>query len=280
MTVQSNLKKELLKVGFMAKDEADAYMELHDLTFLKICETAEDAYRNALDNGRWPPASNVPDAKKPPGQFANIANVAMTKQGAYVLLQNSHGQNNNGNKGVCFECGSPDHYKRDCPKLAAAKTTAEMKAKNGQQGTGGGSNGTSPKKPARWNRKAPAPGQQKVMQRNGKTYYWCEKCKRWNTTHKTETHVRKNGSKTQQQQQQAQVDSNLAFVEDPSWWNVSVQQGQGYDGFTAYLPLLLLGFVLFAPSFVSCFTESMQWWTQRAMMLGPQLWTIGQCIWC
>ena len=49
----------------------------------------------------------------------------------------------------------------------------------------------------RWRRQGPKEGEKETLQRNEKTYYWCGKCRLWNTTHRTAEHIR-GGPKTQE----------------------------------------------------------------------------------
>ena len=42
----------------------------------------------------------------------------------------------------------------------------------------------------RWRRQGPKEGDSELLQRGGKIYYWCGKCRLWNTTHKTAEHIR------------------------------------------------------------------------------------------
>ncbi len=42
---------------------------------------------------------------------------------------------------TCFQCGSPDHYKRDCPELASAGKKGRGGRKGGGRGRGGGRGG-------------------------------------------------------------------------------------------------------------------------------------------
>ena len=50
----------------------------------------------------------------------------------------------------------------------------------------------------RWRRQGPKDGEKEVMQRGGKTYYWCGRCRLWNTTHRTSEHI-KGGPKSGEQ---------------------------------------------------------------------------------
>ena len=42
----------------------------------------------------------------------------------------------------------------------------------------------------RWRRQGPREGETETMVRGGKTYFWCGRCRLWNTTHKTAEHIR------------------------------------------------------------------------------------------
>ena len=42
----------------------------------------------------------------------------------------------------------------------------------------------------RWRRQGPKDGEGETLQRGGKTYFWCGRCRLWNTTHKTAEHIR------------------------------------------------------------------------------------------
>ena len=47
----------------------------------------------------------------------------------------------------------------------------------------------------RWRRQGPKEGESETLVRGGKTYFWCGRCRLWNTTHKTVEHIR-GGPKT------------------------------------------------------------------------------------
>ena len=42
----------------------------------------------------------------------------------------------------------------------------------------------------RWRRQGPKEGEAETLRRGNKTYFWCGKCRLWNTTHKTAEHIR------------------------------------------------------------------------------------------
>ena len=50
--------------------------------------------------------------------------------------------------------------------------------------------GASSQPRRRWRRQGPTDGDPEILQRGGKTYFWCGRCRLWNTTHKTIEHVR------------------------------------------------------------------------------------------
>ena len=72
------LDKELIQIGYMDKDAADAHMATEKLTFKAINHTASLAYRRQLDLGDCPPAKNASDSKAPPAGYG--AHLAQTQE--------------------------------------------------------------------------------------------------------------------------------------------------------------------------------------------------------
>ena len=67
------------------------------------------------------------------------------------------------------------------PKKDSSKSDAS-------RGPSNNSGGSSDKK-TRWYRIKPKDNESHEQTRNDKKYYWCDKCSRWNPTHKTAAHV-------------------------------------------------------------------------------------------
>ena len=176
--------------------------------FHHVCEAAEDGYRTMLDRNKWAPARNLRDSRKPPSAFAHVASGGLSDPQANVLSINKGG-NRTKNKGVCFNCGEKGHWKRDCPKPQSKKHEGSRK----QNGNFKNNSAQSHKK-CSWKFTPPAPGASETINKNGKPFYWCGKCKRWTTSHKTSSLQDKRPTKGDTVGQ-----TNLGYlVEDPSAW--------------------------------------------------------------
>ena len=67
-----------------------------------------------------------------------------------------------------------------------------------------------PQNRANWKKKAPESGESEQQQRNGRTWYWCNVCKRWTPHHGTAQHRPKNGNTNNNQ-----PTSNVADLDFP-----------------------------------------------------------------
>jgi Zinc knuckle len=99
---------------------------------------------------------------------------------------------------ACYSCGSPDHFKRNCPTLKAKSGSCNKSVTNRRGKVGvrevtkkqGCVNKVDLKSPASWKLTAPDPSEpQKKMVKN-RTFFWCGSCNRWSTSHCTASHVR------------------------------------------------------------------------------------------
>ena len=89
---------------------------------------------------------------------------------------------------------------------------------------------------------------------SGKTFHWCAKCRRWSTTHSTNTHVGQSKDGGTDPAAQLALDP-LAW--QPSAWlaDVAVSTAQdSWDLFGAH----------FVPLLVGCFAKVMPWGSQVA----------------
>jgi Zinc knuckle len=78
--------------------------------------------------------------------------------------------NGNSNGRVCFNCGDPNHFSRDCPSA----TTHPSLPSSVPASTPGG--GTSPAISSNWKHQTPAAGQPEVKTVDGATWKFCRKC--------------------------------------------------------------------------------------------------------
>ena len=141
--------------------------------------------KSQKDRNKWPPAQTPQDARAPPKAFANQAdasangiapNVAagsVAEQALALLLEQMKGNGGGGGgtggtkkKGPCHKCGKDGHWKNECPENKQRGSSKDY-----------------------WRTKEPKSGEPTTITRNGTPYYWCAKCRRFQPTHSTETHV-------------------------------------------------------------------------------------------
>ena len=111
-----------------------------------------------------------------------------------LVERNEWRGNNKGNALVCFQCGNDRHIIRDCPDKDAVPSvpSAPVAAKG-------------------WTRVKPTNGNSS-LHKHDKTWYWCDKCGRWNLTHITDKHVKKTSSDTSSSATTSSSSVNLSSV--------------------------------------------------------------------
>ena len=84
---------------------------------------------------------------------------------------------------TCWNCGDKGHKSNNYPK----EKNQEMfqKHRNGQQ------NGQQPRGKGFYPTEPPENGKPNTKTVDGKTWYWCKVCRRWNLTHNTEKNIRR-----------------------------------------------------------------------------------------
>ena len=135
-----------------------------ECTVDNINDLAKTQYHKAVAAKRYAPAKNAGDSKAVPSSFA--ANLSKTSMAQFLTLVQQ----------MQVPKGKPT------PPKKPDDTAKQSGRKLHQSSTNGGGNdgGTDP---PRWNKIAPSSGEPKVKVVNGKSYYWCVKCKRWCLTH-------------------------------------------------------------------------------------------------
>jgi hypothetical protein len=85
--------------------------------FQAICEAVEIQYCTFKDQREWLLAKNVRDSKASHTQYgATLVEEKPLTRTEFMALMQSRFAGGGQNK-LCFECGSIDHWKKDCPKL-------------------------------------------------------------------------------------------------------------------------------------------------------------------
>jgi hypothetical protein len=210
----------------MTKDDADNHMVQKSLTFRAICEAVEIQYCTFKDQKEWLPAKNIRDSKAPPTQYgANLVEETPLTRTEFMALMQSRFAGGGQSK-PCFECGSTNHWKKDCPKLKNQQGCGQQKGQTGPpRGSGqtrcSGQTRRNGSQSKNWHFTALGPYDSEMKEVAGKKVYWCGMCKHWNNTHTMEAHVRGAGSTKPSQGPSAQA--NLGFVDDPSaFWIMDI----------------------------------------------------------
>ena len=150
--------------------------------YQEIINLATSSYRSCLDNKMWTPA----EAKKADSLDIPVAMKAHMMSLIHSVMDKKMKGKSGGNGGSekdsnnCQICGSGDHTAKDCPNKNGQNSSNGNKKKKSKGGNskGVGWKGTPPKK-----------GESHEKEVDGTTYYWCGKCTRWNTTHKSSEHI-------------------------------------------------------------------------------------------
>ena len=72
---------------------------------------------------------------------------------------------------TCFKCKKDGHTTKDCTVKDVNNNTRDSNKD--------------------WTRAKPLDGASQTMSKYNKTWFWCTKCNRWNTTHSTDTHIKR-----------------------------------------------------------------------------------------
>ena len=282
--MKKELKNELEIVHHMGYNEAKEHMTKQDLTYKSICEVAENAYGEQADRGKWPPAQNIHhDSAAPPASFQAVAptNRMYTSAEINALFQTKMGTRPTGPKsGNCNRCGKPGHWARECPNKSQMDTNVNNSNNggcNGGSGHGNGSarggnvnarssgntqdNGQNQCNNRNWKYVAPTPGQSQSKVTNGTTFEWCGKCKRWTTSHNTDSHGK-------------QHEANMCLIPDPSIWSFGIDSALSlHDLWTLLGPVIM--------SFICGFMASSIWVyaAETTTFIQAWQWTMAPIMW-
>ena len=194
--VKENIDQALVQLGFhRTKEDENKFMTREKLTYKYICREARTRYKKKVESKEWPPAKTAMDTKGVPGQYKAMLSSIMSKiEDKKKVI-------------TCHLCGKPGHIKPNCPLLKTSKSSNDEANKKNN-------NKSSKNKIKPWRFNGPKDGEAETIVKDGKTYYWCEKCGRWTNTHCTATHKsRKKDGKNSK----GKLEANLAIEDFGAW---------------------------------------------------------------
>ena len=244
---KQRLEQALLDIGFKEKTAANDHMIKLKLTYKDVCTQAEDTYRTLYDRKEWPPARNVRDSRAPPTAFGNTAsavdNSPITRAEVLTLIQTkpssrfSNNSEDSKKPGNCNKCGKAGHWARECPENNGSKqqqngnqrsSTYQRQGKGNRQGSRPSNDRNARSKPG-WRSTPPAPGAPTTKKTDTHTFHWCATCKRWSTTHATDTHTGAPRGTNTTQSNGTPSAMNSTLVQDPSVWTTEIDNRPSID---------------------------------------------------
>eukprot|EP00978_Attheya_sp_CCMP212_P002968 scaffold6079_cov66-Attheya_sp.AAC.1 len=214
----------LLAIAYKDKEQAaKIHMIINKLTYEDICDIAVKEYCMLLRNSEWQPLKHSKDVKVPTKNFGN------------VLTTVNENSNNFDKKGLCHNCNKPGHWARECSSNKNGSSRLQRPDNRSNQGRGfdcnhSNSNQNSTMNFNLWRRTKPADGEPQEVNRNGKTFQWCDHCKHFSTTHGTATHT---GGKP------PNLQANC-IVADPSVWHATISPAESQINMISLLHVLLV----------------------------------------
>lgn len=206
--IKKNLNDTLLKVRHQSYDEAKKTMAEAELDVRSVLTAAKEYYREQLDNGAWPAAQHRRDNRGIGRTFGQVNQAKATPKGnganVNALQQNKGSPVKNQADAKCGFCGKKGHLEKDCFKKHGRPpfNSPSRKPKQGKPGRSPPDRSKQTKFPA------PKPGESEVRHTTeGKTYYWCNKCRAWTISHGTDGHKTK--EELQAERVRAQVNEAL-----------------------------------------------------------------------
>jgi hypothetical protein len=204
-------------------------MAKEQLTYVDVCQVAEELYRTQHDTVEWPPSMNARDSKAPPSHTGAFLaeNEPLTRREVMALIQNGFGCGAGGRpkQGSCHHCGKAGHWKPDCPDLKVERASSGKSKMKTQSMIHVDKNGCPRLKESqskKWCRIEPTSGESTTKRVGDITFRWCAKCKLWTMTHDMVSHVKKvktNPPSNTQVNMSLHQESPF-LLQDPSAWCV------------------------------------------------------------
>ena len=237
-----------MEIRFLDSTAKERYLDKEGLSVSKVLEECESQYRYLKSRSKWYPALGITDKAAPKGFVSQVVEDQSIKDLSVAeimtLVSSINGKKSSGKKkGNCNYCGSPDHWKDDCPLL-------KLKLKKKNQASSSSNDSVNPKNKS-WRRTPTASGSPHTITKEGRTYYWCGICKRWTESHGTSDHEVgfKEGEKTQTSNSDTNATASLAV--DPSVWYCSGSAPSSFNvkSFLSEVLGTCFGIIVFAHAF-------------------------------
>ena len=219
-SLRSNLEKVLLKIRHFDYVQAYQYLVEKELDVSSALAYSKEMYRKQIDNKQWPAAQHATDSKAISRSYGT-ANKTTLRTGSRSdnlahasALQRNDSQNR---RGACNNCGSLEHWWRDCPQRDQGQAGAAPVQNRPNPNQVGPNNNRGPP-PRRNNNQAPRQAPRNNNNRgnptrngstrppmppprqgesetktlpSGKTLHWCSHGCGWNRTHNSSGHLTK-----------------------------------------------------------------------------------------
>ena len=159
-----------------------------------ICDEADDMYESLVTD--WVATDSKKDKQAVPSGFL------MTKMSKAIdKLTLSQSKND-----VCWTCGKAGHRSPECPDKGKSEGKSKGFAKNKRF--------PAQTKTRNWQNVKPAAGEAETIVIGTKTFYWCDCCSHWRTTHGTSGHILESVTKpkTSGGQAKSEDQANLAEI--------------------------------------------------------------------
>ena len=163
------------KAAIDARSGDDNYISIQTLV-----EEANAEYTMLMASNRWGPQGKQDPSGAPEALFTKTElNTFVQKQVSAALKGKKPGSSdktstnpvstsssNSSSKCACFNCGSPDHLKKDCPHDAKKNRVPK----------------------AAWKANPPTSNEPQSKNVDGKSWHWCQHCGFWRLSHGTSGH--------------------------------------------------------------------------------------------
>jgi hypothetical protein len=151
-------------------------------TVQSVCDEADDEYLSLFEANLWCASESKKDRQAAPAAFLMDK---LSKTLDKLSIESSIKEPN-----TCWTCGKVGHRSPQCPDREDRKPSAKSEGRSTQKSRDKqGSRATRSSRKFTWQTVKPAAGEPETMVREGRTFYWCDVCSHWRTTHSTSGHT-------------------------------------------------------------------------------------------